>query len=365
MPIIDQYLRTMLEQDGSDLHISVGAPVKIRAGGSVQAITTEDLPVELTEQMLREIVSPERWQHYLETKDLDFAYEIDGLARFRGSYLYNHWGMAAVFRQIPAEILSFDTLKLPEVLKDVCEYKEGLVLVTGRTGSGKSTTLAAMMDYINENFQKHIITVEDPIEFVHLKKKSVIVHREVGEHSHSFSNALRGAMRADPDIVLVGEMRELETIKLALGCASMGMLVFGTLHTNNAPKTIDRIIDAFPADEQAQIRVLLAGCLTCIVSQLLCKKIPSGRVAVHEILLQHDALPNTIRIGKTSEIRGIIESSRAQGMLLMDSSIAIQLEAGNISPEEAYMKAANKDAFKKFLPTLDELSENLIEDDTN
>jgi twitching motility protein PilT len=357
MASLDTYLKQMLENDGSDLHLSVGSVPKIRASGRISALSDEIITADKMSKLLQSVTPPGRWEDYLLNHDLDLAYEISGLARFRGSFFYNHWGQAAVFRQIPAEILSFDTLKLPEVLKDVCQYKEGLVLVTGPTGSGKSTTLAAMMDYINENFQKHIITVEDPIEFVHLKKKSVIVHREVGEHSHSFANALRGAMRADPDIVLVGEMRELETIKLALSCASMGMLVFGTLHTNNAPKTIDRIIDAFPADEQAQIRVLLAGCLTCIVSQLLCKKIPSGRVAVHEILLQHDALPNTIRIGKTSEVRGIIESSRAQGMLLMDSSIAIQLEAGNISPEEAYMKAANKDAFKKFLPTLEALSE--------
>ena len=365
MASLDTYLQQMLENDGSDLHLSVGSVPKIRGSGRISALSDEIITADKMSELLQSVTPPERWADYLLNHDLDLAYEISGLARFRGSFFYNHWGQAAVFRQIPAEILSFDTLKLPEVLKDVCQYKEGLVLVTGPTGSGKSTTLAAMMDYINENFQKHIITVEDPIEFVHLKKKSVIVHREVGEHSHSFSNALRGAMRADPDIVLVGEMRELETIKLALGCASMGMLVFGTLHTNNAPKTIDRIIDAFPADEQAQIRVLLAGCLTCIVSQLLCKKIPSGRVAVHEILLQHDALPNTIRTGRTSEVRGIIESSRAQGMMLMDSSIAIQLEAGNISPEEAYMKAANKDAFKKFLPTHDDLGGDLVEDDSN
>lgn len=346
MPIIDQYLHTMLEQDGSDLHISVGAPVKIRAGGAVQAITTEELSDELTEQMLREIVSPERWQHYRETKDLDFAYEIDGLARFRGSYLYNHWGMAAVFRQIPANILSFDDLKLPDVLKRVCEYKEGLVLVTGPTGSGKSTTLAAMIDYINTNACKHIITIEDPVEFVHPRKQSVIVHREVGIHCESFASALQGAMRANPDIVLVGEMRELETIRLALSCASMGMLVFGTLHTNNAPKTVDRIIDAFPADEQQQIRIMLAGSLSCVVSQLLCKKVPKGRVAVHEILLKHDALPNTIRTGKISAIRGIIESSSKDGMCLMDNSIMARFNAGEITAQEAYMKAMEKDRFR-------------------
>jgi len=346
MPIIEEYLRAMLNHDGSDLHISVGSHVKIRAGGALRPITAGELSSQQTEQLLREIVSEDQWRHFLETHDLDFAYEIEGLARFRGSYLYNHWGMAAVFRQIPANILSFEDLKLPEVLKQVCGYKEGLVLVTGPTGSGKSTTLAAMMDYINTNYNKHIITIEDPIEFVHPRKKSVMVHREVGVHCDSFASALRGAMRADPDIVLVGEMRELETIRLALSCASMGMLVFGTLHTNNAPKTIDRIIDAFPADEQQQIRIMLAGSLSCVVSQLLCKKVPKGRVAVHEILLKHDALPNTIRTGNISAVRGIIESSRKDGMCLMDNSILDRFKAGEITAEEAYMKAMDKERFK-------------------
>ncbi|GHB95714.1 type IV pilus twitching motility protein PilT [Cerasicoccus arenae] len=349
MAEIDALLKGMLDNDGSDLHLAVGSVPKIRASGAMQPLTNEPVTAKQMAKLLSQITNETRWNHYLETRDLDLAYEIKGLARFRGSFFYNHWGQAAVFRQIPAEILSFDTLKLPEVLRDVCAYKEGLVFVTGPTGSGKSTTLAAMIDYINENYQKHIITIEDPIEFVHPKKKSVIVHREVGEHSGSFANALRGAMRADPDIILVGEMRELETIKLALGCASMGMLVFGTLHTNNAPKTVDRIIDAFPAEEQGQIRIMLAGCLSCVVSQLLCKKVPKGRVAVHEILLKHDALPNTIRSGRTSAIRGIIESSMAQGMTMMDFSIKKQLEAGNITGNEAYMKAADKEAFKQYL----------------
>ena len=349
MAIIDQYLKTMLDEGGSDLHLNVGSPPKIRTSGKITNLEGKTLTAESLSAMLREICRPDRWEQFLNHKDLDLAYEIEGLARFRGSYLYNHWGPAAVFRQIPAEILSFDTLNLPEVLREVCSYTEGLVFVTGPTGSGKSTTLAAMIDYINENFQKHIITIEDPVEFVHPKKKSVIVHREVGEHTQSFAHALKGAMRADPDILLVGEMRELETIKLALNCASMGMLVFGTLHTNNAPKTIDRIIDAFPAEEQSQIRVMLASCLSCVVSQLLCKRQPKGRVAVHEILLQHDALPNTIRTGKISAIRGIIESSRARGMCLMDNSIKEKLDAELITPEEAYMKASNKEEFLPFL----------------
>lgn len=349
MARIDHYLRAMLEADGSDLHLSVGSPPKIRTSGVIRPLDEASLTADDMNALLREICSAERWSDYLNRRDLDLAYEIPGLARFRGSYLYNHWGPAAVFRQIPAEILSFDKLGLPAVLRKVCSYSEGLVLVTGPTGSGKSTTLAAMIDFINEHYQKHMITIEDPVEFVHSKKRSVIVHREVGSHTGSFANALRGAMRADPDVVLVGEMRELETIKLALNCASMGMLVFGTLHTNNAPKTVDRIIDAFPADEQAQIRVMLANSLACVVSQLLCKRQPRGRVAVHEILLKHEALPNTIRTGRISAIRGIIESSSAQGMRLMDSSLKQCLEAGTISEEEAYMKASDKEAFAQLL----------------
>jgi len=258
-------------------------------------------------------------------------------------------GQAAVFRQIPSKILSFEDLDLPEALKKFCTLREGLVLVTGPTGSGKSTTLAAILDYINNTQKRHIITVEDPIEFVHTNKNSVIVHREVLDHTDTFADALRGAMRADPDVILVGEMRHLETIRLALGCASMGMLVFATLHTNNAPKTIDRIIDAFPANEQNQIRVMLGSCLRGIVSQLLCKRITGGRVAVHEILLPHDALGGTIRSGNINSIRNIIESSMAEGMISMDFSLRRLLEAGEISAREAYMKATEKAAFAPML----------------
>ena len=329
MAAIDALLRTMLEKGGSDLHLTVGLPAKSRISGSLQPIAEKPLEPAEMESLLREICPEKRWSEYLERHDLDLAYEVPGLARFRGNYLYNHWGQAAVFRQIPAKILSFEELKLPEALKSLCRLNEGLVVVTGPTGSGKSTTLAAMIDYINSNFCRHIITIEDPIEFVHPMKKSVIVHREVGDHTASFGAALKGAMRHDPDILLLGEMRELETIKLALGCASMGMLVFGTLHTNNAPKTVDRIINAFPADEQNQVRVMLAGCLQGIVAQLLCKRIPKGRCAVHEILLSHEALGNTIRSGMIANIRGIIESGGAEGMILMDQSLMAKVKDGD------------------------------------
>ena len=349
MAAIDALLQTMLEKGGSDLHLTVGLPPKARISGALQAIGPDPIDATTMEQLLKEICPPKRWAEFLERRDLDLAHEIPGLARFRANFLCNHWGQAAVLRQIPAKILAFDDLKLPEALKKLCHLQEGLVVVTGPTGSGKSTTLAAMIDYINTNFTKHIITIEDPIEFVHPVKKSVIVHREVGDHTESFGTALKGAMRHDPDILLVGEMRELETIKLALGCASMGMLVFGTLHTNNAPKTVDRIINAFPADEQNQVRVMLAGCLAGVVAQLLCKRLPKGRCAVHEILLTHEALPNTIRTGQIANIRGIIESGSAEGMITMDHSLMNRVKDGTIAAKEAYMKAANKALFAPLL----------------
>ncbi|MCF3652451.1 type IV pilus twitching motility protein PilT [Synoicihabitans lomoniglobus] len=349
MASIDRLLQLMLEKGGSDLHLNVGLPPKARISGNVVPLEDGLVTAIQMEDYLSGICPPARWEEFLEKKDLDLAHEIPGVARFRGNFLYNHWGQAGIFRQIPAEILSFSKLNLPEVLKKFCHMNEGLVVVTGPTGSGKSTTLAAMIDYINDNLAKHIITIEDPIEFVHPNKKSVIVHREVGEHTQSFGDALKGAMRHDPDILLVGEMRELETIKLALGCASMGMLVFGTLHTNNAPKTVDRIINAFPADEQNQVRVMLAGCLSGVVAQLLCKRQPKGRVAVHEILLRHEALPNTIRTGAISSIRAIIESGKNDGMTTMDWSLMDRVKDKTITPLEAFMKATDKATFQPLL----------------
>lgn len=352
-PIINGYLRRMLMQKGSDLHLSVGSPAKFRISGAIIPADDKIIDEKMMETMLKEICLPEwRWDKFIETHDLDFAHEIPDLARFRCNYLYNYWGQAAVLRQIPSKILTLSDLKLPEILKKICTFKSGLVLVTGPTGSGKSTTLAAMVDYINDNYSKHIITIEDPVEFVHKNKKCTIVHREIGIHSHSFPQALRGAMRSDPDIVLIGEMRELETIRLGLSCASMGMLVFGTLHTNNAPKTIDRIIDAFPANEQAQIRTMLAACLQGVVSQLLCKKIGGGRIASHEVLLWTDGLPNTIREGQINNIRTIIESNKANGMQSMDGTLLEFYDKGYITADEAYMKASDKKRFDAIIKEL-------------
>ncbi|MBQ9774441.1 MAG: PilT/PilU family type 4a pilus ATPase [Lentisphaeria bacterium] len=349
-PFINRHLRKMLELGGSDLHLAIGSPAKARIHGGINPIDDEIITPEKMRSMLEEICLPKRrWKQFMETHDLDFAHEIPGLARFRVNYFYNYYGMACIMRQIPSKILTLEQLKSPEVLKEICKLKSGLVLVTGPTGSGKSTTLAAMLDYINSTMKKHIITIEDPIEFVHPIKECTIVHREVGIHSSSFPRALRGAMRSDPDIVLIGEMRENETIRLGLTCASMGMLVFATLHTNNAPKTVDRIIDAFPSDEQDQIRTMLAECLQGVVSQLLCRKIGGGRIAVHEILLWTEGLPNTIREGQIANIRTIIDSGGNRGMRSMDSSLQKALDGGLITAEEAYMKAADKQRFRPYL----------------
>ena len=349
MPTLDRLLTELLHRGGSDLHLSVGMPPRGRIAGDLQALEETPLTTRDIEPLLHGICPPHRWKQFLEEHDLDFAYEVPELARFRCNFLFNHWGMAAVLRQIPTRILTFAELGLPPAIKKLCDLRAGLVLVTGPTGSGKSTTLAAMIDYLNATRRRHIITIEDPVEFVHTNKESVIVHREVGDHTLSFAAALRSAMRSDPDIVLLGEMRELETIKLALNAASMGILVFATLHTNSAPKTIDRIVNAFPSDEQNQVRVLLAGCLSGIVSQLLCKKQAGGRVAVHEILLHHEALPNLIRTGKVSDIRSVIESSTAEGMCAMDNGLRALFEEGVITAQEAYMKALDKKLFETHL----------------
>ncbi|MEI6056071.1 MAG: PilT/PilU family type 4a pilus ATPase [Lentisphaerota bacterium] len=346
MAALDELLKSVSDTGGSDLHLIVGQPAKIRIRGDLHPVTEESISSEMMEPMLREICPDEKWKLFMDKKDLDFAYEIADVARFRTNFLYNLNGMGAVFRLIPSKIISLADLKLPEVLKNICQIKSGLVLVTGPTGSGKSTTMAAMIDYINANFSKHILTIEDPIEFVHKNKLSIIEHIEIGIHSNSFADAMKAAMRSDPDIILLGEMRDLETIKLALSTAAMGVLVFATLHTNSAPKTIDRIIDVFPADEQPQVRVMLSEAIQGIVSQLLCKTADGkSRVATHEVLLWTESLPNTIREGQISNIRTIIENNTAMGMCSMDQNIKDLLTKGIISKEEALMKAQDKKNF--------------------
>ena len=342
---LDTLLTDMLAKGGSDLHLAVDSPPKTRIDGVIDLLNQQPIGAREMEAMLKEVTPAHRWDTFMQTGDVDLAHEIPGQARFRMNLFKNSWGIASVLRQIPSRIASIDELDLPVALKDLASYQDGLVLVTGPTGNGKSTTLAAIINHINETSQKQIITLEDPVEFAHDDKNSTIIHREVGEHTRSFSAGLKGAMRADPDVILIGEMRDMETIRLALNCAAMGMLVFATLHTNNATKTVDRIIDAFPADEQNQIRIMLAESLRGIVSQLLCQKKDGGRIAVHEILLTHGALPNCIRTHSLSNIRNIIDQNREQGMVSMDASLSKLLEADLITQAEAYMKAIDKTRF--------------------
>ncbi len=351
MPIIDAYFQQLIELGGSDLHLSQGQPPKVRVHGSIKPIAETVLNDSTMETMMREICEPRAWERYQEKGDLDFAYEMDAEHRFRCNYLKQQNGYGAVFRIIPTKIASLEQLGIPAVVKEFGHMRSGLVLVTGPTGSGKSTTLAALLDYINTNFRRHIITVEEPIEFVHKNKKSIITQREVPIQTPTFADGLRAALRQDADIVLVGEMRDLETISLALTAAETGLLVFGTLHTNNARKTVDRIIDVFPADQQSQVRTMLAASLKGVVAQLLMKKADGkGRVAVNEIMVSTPAVGAIIREGATQKLYDVIIGGKAQGMQFMDDSIWQKLRDGYATPMEAYMKAIDKGRFKAFLP---------------
>ena len=351
MAEIDELLLNMQQVNASDLHMVVGQKPKYRIDGEVTIIDEHDV---LTEQSLAdylfEICSEAQQQRYQEDLDFDFAYGIEDKARFRCNYFFQRTGYAAVMRLIPTKILTLEELKLPAVLKQLTELRSGLVLVTGPTGSGKSTTLAAMIDHINRRHRKHIVTIEDPVEFVHTNDKSMLTHREVGTHTDSFATALRAVPRQDADVVLVGEMRDLETIGLAISAASMGTLVYGTLHTNSAPKTIDRIIDVFPSDQQAQIRTMLAESIRGIVAQqLLRKKGGRGRVAANEILLGSHAVSNIIREGKIEKIISVLQSGKREGMQSMDDALDKLVTDGVIDGADAYMKAAEKRRFEQYV----------------
>ena len=349
MPAIDKYFEILKQKGGSDLHMLANHPIKIRVHGQLEPIT-KPLSDAQVRKLLREICTEKQWKKWEETGDLDFAYEVPGVARFRTNFLKHHYGMGAVFRIIPTEIKPLSALGVPQVIERFAHMRSGLVLVTGPTGSGKSTTLAALIDYINTNYRRHIITIEDPIEFVHPNKNSVITQREVGTDTESFAAALKAAAREDPDVVLVGEMRDLETISLAISLAEMGLLVFGTLHTNSAAKTIDRIIDVFPEDQQAQIRTMLSVSLKGVVSQLLIRrKDGKGRVPVNEILFATSSLANIIREGAIGKIISTIEAGRGEGMQTMDDSLLQRLEEGLISAEDAYFRATDKTKFEKYL----------------
>ncbi|MBI2192733.1 MAG: PilT/PilU family type 4a pilus ATPase [Planctomycetes bacterium] len=351
MAKLDQLLLGMQNASASDLHMVAGQKPKYRVHG--QVVTIEQHPV-LTDQLLSDylfsVVTKEQKQVFLQKRDYDFAYGIEGQARFRCNYFLQRTGMGAVFRLIPSKVKTLDELNMPAVLKKLCELRYGLVLVTGPTGSGKSTTLAAMINHINENLRRHVLTIEDPLEFVHSNKKSIITHREVGAHTESFASALRSSTRQDADVVLVGEMRDLETISQALTAAAMGTLVYGTLHTNSAPKTVDRIIDVFPMDQQAQARTLLGESLRGIVAQqLLRKKDGKGRVAVNEILIGSGALTNVIREGRVEKIMSIIQAGKGEGMQSMDDALEEQLKKDTVEPEDAYLKAMDKKRFEPYL----------------
>jgi twitching motility protein PilT len=351
MARLDPLLLRMRDNEASDLHVVVGQKPKYRIHGEVHVV--DDHPTLTNESLadyLFDLTSDEQRQRYLEHRDLDFAYGIGDLARYRCNYFFQRTGYGAVFRIIPTRILTLEDLKLPPVLKRLTQVRDGLVLVTGPTGSGKSTTLAAMIDHINCERRCHILTIEDPVEFVHANKQSIITHREVGTHTNSFAASLRAVPRQDADVVLVGEMRDLETIGLALSAAAMGVLVYGTLHTNSAPKTIDRIIDVYPTDQQAQVRTMLAESLRGVVAQqLLRKKEGGGRVAVNEILLGSHAVSNIIREGKIDRITSVLQSGKREGMVAMDDSLDDLVKQGVIDGRDAYMKANEKKRFEHFM----------------
>jgi twitching motility protein PilT len=338
----------LLAVRGSDLHLGVGHPPLARRRGELESLAVADLDAEDLTTMLFEILGPDEHARLFSELDLDFAYAYEDKARFRANYFYKTTGLAAVFRTIPSKVLSLADLGCPDVIRRVCEKRSGLVLCTGPTGSGKSTTLAAMLDHINRSRACHILTVEDPVEFVHTPARAQITHREVGSDAGSFAAAIRSAGREDADVILVGELRTNETMKLALQMAASGTLVFGTVHTNSAPATIERITNAFPADEQPQVRGMLAECLTAVIAQQLVKTADGqGRVAAHEILLGSPALASMIREGKTFQVPNLMQAGGAAGMQTMDAALERLVEKGVVAGEDALEKAIDKESFAK------------------
>jgi len=351
MAKIDALFRMMREQGASDLHLSTGNPPIFRLHGEMVRLNFKSLADEELREVLFEILDEKQLAHFKATKDLDFAYAVPDLARFRGNIFMQHRGIAGVFRIIPTKILSADDLQLPDGVRRMTNFKKGLVLVTGPTGSGKSTTLAAMIDLINATRKEHILTLEDPLEFIHENKLSLLNQRQIGEHTESFASALRAALREDPDIILVGEMRDLTTISLAMSAAETGHLVFGTLHTNTAAKTIDRIIDVFPTDQQEQVRAMLSESLKGVVCQQLLKTTDGkGRTAAFEIMIGTPAISNLIREGKTFQIPSIIQTAKKDGMQLMDQHLLDLLKTKQVNPEEAYRCSIDKKQFEQYLP---------------
>ena len=350
MAKIDAFFKLMNEQGASDLHLTTGQQPALRIRGEIERIKYKTLESDELRSMLYEIAPEDKIKIFEETGDIDFGYEIPGLARYRSNFFMQKNGVAAVFREIPDTIMTIEQLGLPQVIGKLATLPRGLVLVTGPTGSGKSTTLAAVVHEANRSRKDHIITVEDPIEFVHQSQLCIVNHREVGLHTKTFSSALRGALREDPDIILVGEMRDLETISLAVEAAATGHLVFSTLHTSSAPKTVDRVIEVFPHDQQEQMRSTLSDGLRAVVAQVLFKRIDvKGRVAALEILIGTAAVRNLIREAKTHQLPSMIQTGKKYGMVLLDDSIMDLLNKGMISADDAYMKANDKGRFRPLL----------------
>ena len=349
MPAIDSYLQQVLERNGSDLHFIAGDPARVRQYGELKALGSEPLKADLVKTTLYEIM-PKLSVERFEAKDgTDFAYSIPGVARFRVNVMRQLNGMGAVFRAIPSKAKTAAELQLPESVMSLCKINSGLILVTGKTGSGKSTTLAAMIDDINSRVKGHILTIEDPIEFVHTRKHCLISQREIGVHATSFTTALLSALREDPDVILVGELRDLETMSIAVTAAEMGILVMGTLHTNGASATVDRLVNAFPADKQPHVRTMLSTSLRGVVSQQLIPKADKqGRVAALEILINTPAVANLIRQGKMDQLENAMQSGAALGMRLMDTAIQALMDKQLISGKEAFKKAINKSRFEQF-----------------
>ena len=349
MPAIDQYLTQVLERNGSDLHFLAGDPARVRQYGELKSLSDQPLAAETVKTTLYEIM-PKLAVERFEAKDgTDFAYAIPNVARFRVNVMRQLNGMGAVFRAIPSSAKTAEELKLPTAVMDLCKINSGLILVTGKTGSGKSTTLAAMIDDINTREKGHILTIEDPIEFVHVRKNCLISQREIGVHAASFASALNSALREDPDVILVGELRDLETMSIAVTAAEMGILVMATLHTNGAAATVDRLVNAFPADKQPHVRTMLSTSLRGVVSQqLIPKPDKQGRVAALEILINTPAVANLIRQGKMDQLENAMQSGAATGMKLMDVAIQALLDSKQITGKEAFNKSINKGKFEQF-----------------
>ncbi len=345
---IDKYLQASIGENASDLHFVSGDPVRARVHGGLKAIMDERLTIEVVQEAMSEIMDGTTKKTFEAYDAADFAYEIEDLSRFRVNVFRHLNGIGAIFRAIPSKAMTLDELNMPSVVRSLCRHTQGMILVTGKTGSGKSTTLAAMIDEMNQRMKGHIITIEDPIEFVHTAKGCLISQREIGVHTGSFAEALHSALREDPDVVLVGEMRDLETISIAVTAAEMGILVMGTLHTNGAAQTVDRIINSFPADKQSHIRTMISTSLKGVVSQQLlptCNK--SGRAAALEIMINTNAVSNLIRQGKLDQIETAMQSGGRVGMKTMDNALMDLVDKGVVSGEEAYQQANNKHMFEK------------------